>query len=331
MRHAGRHNALTSSALVWLQVKTQRIRSGQTWSAFLYYVAVLILLGVSTSGCVSGDSAKEDSTGAQALLEGMEVKLCGRFFKEWCFYDETGKRVYWVEDDRFGSVQIEELQKEYNRWIWRHANRPNSRAELFPSHYTSQKRGWALNRYRSVWKDGRLHMVNAEYFIVPDRISASGVVDFDTLMIPFFKSGVQITELWQNFLDDCMVQAKTPGTYSEADCQELSLGELARAVESLQAGRVSAFWKEFQTDDVLFQYRAIELGQAVSSSVTLQQKFLDERERLGLEPYTFRVEKLRKNFLNEIRTLDMEIATHVVAAEQAERAYRALRKKIMTP
>lgn len=295
--------------------------------AILMVLFSLLIMGVT--GCGSGRSGSGD----EYLLRDVEMKFHGgrsATDDEWGFYNAAGQKIYWSQQSGifgsfdFSSLEIKRVQEEYNRWVSQYAKRQTKGVEIGPnySNVSHHYIGWHIGLGYYVRRENG-SWVSPYTFKLPDRIRSSGALDYNTLMIPFYKSGVRIVELWQNFIKDCESIAWVQ-THDPHICDRISLRTLASWATSDENRDTTLTDHDNELfRDPLLLYRATEIGQALSASLMLEERMFEETKRYPSVMKAFANEKRSKTFIPDILALNVEVAMHTTAAERGERAYRA--------
>ncbi len=250
------------------------------------------------------------------------------------FYDENGDLAGWEGWPHvLYSAEIKAKQDEYNAWL-ENSVRPGVAGIALRPQYPRFFVGLTLEDQAQLVKEGR-SIPGAVTFSVPERIEPTGVLDLDTLAIPFYKELVAVARLAQSdglALSD--LQSRTAPSAGAADgpLRAAQAAELRRAMNALQdfynflegVKMTTAAGSKFNAWDESRQYASFQKSlQASVSSQNVAHGAVRYRVPANMfeGPPDFLTAhldtpQLTPEFLESMASLELHVKAHVFAARE---------------
>lgn len=227
----------------------------------------------------------------------------------YCFYDEGGVLVFWMEEQIgssevvTGSPEIYNLQQKYNDWAF-YGHLACPWAFVFRRFDIVSDTGWDFQRR---FGHPQFHYIRDDSadrpaeFLAPDMIPATGRLSVRTLRIPFYMSAYSILRLWDELQDDCENLV-----FSDPECGTI----LSRPAEASgdsplneRAAVLRSAWKKSRDFDAL----------------TKNAESYRDYDYSHLEPRL-----LPSQYLEKLRDLQSAVDADIMQAERMQRRYRLI-------
>jgi hypothetical protein len=250
------------------------------------------------------------------------------------FYDENGDLAGW---ERWPHVlysgEIKAKQDEYNAWL-ENSVRPGVAGIALRPQYPRFFVGLTLEDQTQLVKEGR-SIPGAVTFSVPERIEPTGVLDLDTLAIPFYKKLVAVARLAQScglVLGDLQSRTAPSAGAAEGPLRAAQAAELRRAMNALQdfynflegVKMTTADGSKFNAWDESRQYSSFQksLHDLVPSQNAAHEaapyRFPSNMFENPPDFLTAHIDpaQLTPEFLESLTSLELHVKAHVFAASE---------------